>query len=291
MLIDPPNVLVRMSAEVASKRAINTDPAEQKIDPRKLERWQQRGEVRKPRDLKAPRREEEQEEGERREDTQQQVYWRYKKVSMEERQEANVTISHDGDYAFASVQVLDDICPEEHQPMVIEDDGEGTAIHEPQYGDTLHAVLRPSFAFFANRVDPDGPLKGEDDWQADEYLGEYMQASAENTHRPLKPNVARNFLGSANRMGTDGLIKGEGNSQADEYLGEYVENDDYKPLKANVARDFSDSERGDASDSKKGDPSDLERRDSSGSVRRVLSDSERRDSSDSERKDSSDSER
>ena len=184
MLIDPPNALVRMSAEVAQKRDINTNLADQKIDAKKLQHWQERGEVRKPfRDIKVPKEEEEQEIGKRGEDKQQQIYWRYRKVDMEQRQEANVTISHDGEYAFAAVQVLDETYPKKHQPIIFEDDGEGRAIHEPQYGDRMYAVMRPSFTYFANQNIPDGQFAEEEEVQADKYLGEYMEESAKRIFR------------------------------------------------------------------------------------------------------------
>ena len=187
MLIDPPNVLVCMSAEVARKRDINTNLAEQKIDAEKLQHWQKRGEVRKPfQDIKAPKEEREREEGELEEDKEQQIYWRYRKVDMEQRQEANVTISHDGEYAFAAVQVLDEPYPQANQPMIIEDNGEGRAIHEPQYGDRMYAVMRPSFAYFANQNQPDGQFAEEEEVQADKYLGQYMQESVKSIFRNVE---------------------------------------------------------------------------------------------------------
>ena len=54
-------------------------------------------------------------------------------VKEEDRQLADLSISHDGDYAVAVCMAVD----EEHEvdTMVLIDNGEGDPIHEPEWGD------------------------------------------------------------------------------------------------------------------------------------------------------------
>ena len=65
------------------------------------------------------------------------IYRRRLLILDEERQEADLSISHDGDYAIAVCLALDeemDSVGHEYKPVV--DDGNGEPIHEPEYRDT-----------------------------------------------------------------------------------------------------------------------------------------------------------
>ena len=54
-------------------------------------------------------------------------------VSDKERQTADISISHDTDYAVAVCMAVDDL--EEQDLEAVVDEGLGNAIHEPQWGD------------------------------------------------------------------------------------------------------------------------------------------------------------
>ena len=58
---------------------------------------------------------------------------RNKLVSMKDRSTADLSISHDGDYAIAVVQAFQEDHGQSSTPLI--DDGEGEPIHEPQCGD------------------------------------------------------------------------------------------------------------------------------------------------------------
>jgi phosphopantetheinyl transferase (holo-ACP synthase) len=55
------------------------------------------------------------------------------RIDMQDRQMADGSISHDGDYVFAMCQALDHVWSKED--LRIEDDGNGPQIHEPEKGD------------------------------------------------------------------------------------------------------------------------------------------------------------
>ena len=65
----------------------------------------------------------------------EELYWRYKRIKVRDRQEADVTISHDGEYVVAFVQALDEPLPNSGETEIIIDDGEGPQMHEPLAGD------------------------------------------------------------------------------------------------------------------------------------------------------------
>ena len=70
-------------------------------------------------------------------DNEKQIYRRCRLIRDEERQEADLSISHDGDYAFAVCLALnEDVDAVGHEYSPIVDDGNGEPIHEPQYGDS-----------------------------------------------------------------------------------------------------------------------------------------------------------
>ena len=145
MLIDPPSSIVSLTAEVAEQRQIDTK-GRQKLD-----------------------REEVQKLGVSVMDSSDvgQMYWRYKKINMEERQLADLSISHDGEYAFAVVQALDVVLDDTQPLKVIKDDGAGDPIHEPQHGDRGFLELRSIY--------------GKEDLQLQEHAGSssgYVQKSA-----------------------------------------------------------------------------------------------------------------
>ena len=65
-----------------------------------------------------------------------EIFRRRRLILDEERQEADLSISHDGDYAIAVCLALDeevDSIGHENKPVL--DDGKGEPIHEPEYGD------------------------------------------------------------------------------------------------------------------------------------------------------------
>lgn len=60
---------------------------------------------------------------------------RRRRIKAEERQLAEVSISHDGDYAMAVCMAVDGPAEQiDEQPMII-DDGSGSPIHEPEWAD------------------------------------------------------------------------------------------------------------------------------------------------------------
>ena len=54
-------------------------------------------------------------------------------IQEEDRQLADLSISHDGEYAIAVCLALDEVCGEDPEPII--DDGTGEPIHEPEWGD------------------------------------------------------------------------------------------------------------------------------------------------------------
>ena len=64
------------------------------------------------------------------------IYQRRRLVRHEERQKADLSISHDGNYAFAVCLALSDGTGSDErdlEPLI--DSGEGEPIHEPEWGD------------------------------------------------------------------------------------------------------------------------------------------------------------
>ena len=60
-------------------------------------------------------------------------YRRRRLVKMQDRSQADASLSHDGDYAIAVCQVLDEVADTDAECIV--DSGEGPALHEPEHGD------------------------------------------------------------------------------------------------------------------------------------------------------------
>ena len=58
------------------------------------------------------------------------------RIPAEERQMAQVSISHDGDYATAVCVALDEPFVRPDEQSLIIDDGTGDSFHEPEWGDT-----------------------------------------------------------------------------------------------------------------------------------------------------------
>ena len=54
-------------------------------------------------------------------------------MKMEDRRLADVTISHEGQYAIAVCQALDELHVQDSTPII--DTSNGEPLHEPQYGD------------------------------------------------------------------------------------------------------------------------------------------------------------
>ena len=172
MLVDPPNALVRMSAEVAWKRGLNTLEHEQKLSGDMIGQDRRFGDIAAPEVPLAA--------SEERNIVSERTYWRYKRVRMEERQVASVSISHDKDYAFAVVQALDEPCPEERDPIIVDDDGEDAPIHEPQIGDDGFLALSPRIkpSVLADEGDESG---GGEDFD----IQGYMQESSKSIFRKV----------------------------------------------------------------------------------------------------------
>lgn len=57
------------------------------------------------------------------------------KVSSQDRQLADLSVSHDGEYAVAVCLALNEMVDDAHQKQVIVDDGTGDPIHEPEWAD------------------------------------------------------------------------------------------------------------------------------------------------------------
>lgn len=62
-------------------------------------------------------------------------YQRRAKVAEEDRQVAEISISHDGEYAIATCIALDKAADDKEEKPIILDDGSGEPIHEPEWGD------------------------------------------------------------------------------------------------------------------------------------------------------------
>lgn len=109
MLIDPPQPLVKMSHAVAEKRGLK---------PKTFKAFKL-GLVVPSVEAKLSG-----------------MYFRPKLVRPEDRQTADLSISHDGEYAVALVQAIVDPSSENNIDLeTIEDDGNGEPIHQPQFGD------------------------------------------------------------------------------------------------------------------------------------------------------------
>ena len=57
------------------------------------------------------------------------------KIKADERQVAEVSISHDGDYAVAVCMAVDELPVDSSEQSLIIDDGSNDSIHEPEWGD------------------------------------------------------------------------------------------------------------------------------------------------------------
>ena len=65
----------------------------------------------------------------------QRFLTRRRRVKAEERQMAEVSISHDGDYAVAVCMAFDEPPKRPEEQAVVFDDGSGSPIHEPEWAD------------------------------------------------------------------------------------------------------------------------------------------------------------
>ena len=57
------------------------------------------------------------------------------KIKAAERQVAEVSISHDGDYAVAVCMAVDELPVDTSEQSLIVDDGSNDSMHEPEWGD------------------------------------------------------------------------------------------------------------------------------------------------------------
>lgn len=64
-----------------------------------------------------------------------ETFERRARVREDERQVAELNISHDGDYSIAVCMALDQAPEEMEGDEFIDDDGSGEPIHEPVWGD------------------------------------------------------------------------------------------------------------------------------------------------------------
>ena len=62
-------------------------------------------------------------------------FYRAPRIRMEHRRVADVSISHDGKYAFATALAVEDYEIPSQNPEFVDDNGEGEPIHEPEWGD------------------------------------------------------------------------------------------------------------------------------------------------------------
>jgi hypothetical protein len=121
LLIDPPNPRISMTKKVALQRGLRivTTTPTTTITTTTI-----------------PLTEESEHVGGRISEEDSKLWWRRRKIHMHERQLADLSISHDGEYAFAVVQVLNEVNTDTGEdPAVIVDDGTGESIHEPELGD------------------------------------------------------------------------------------------------------------------------------------------------------------
>ena len=65
----------------------------------------------------------------------QRFLTRRRRVKAEERQMAEVSISHDGDYAVAVCMASDEPPKRTEEQPIVFDDGSGSPIHEPEWAD------------------------------------------------------------------------------------------------------------------------------------------------------------
>ena len=65
----------------------------------------------------------------------QRFLTRHRRVKAEERQIAEVSISHDGDYAMAVCMAFDEPPKHEKEQLMVFDDGSGSPIHDPEWAD------------------------------------------------------------------------------------------------------------------------------------------------------------
>ena len=115
MLIDPPTALVQMDDRVAQHRGLRRFAAPQShsagatagsAEAAAVDATDQRG---------------------------GRTHRRRGRVPMQDRREAEASLSHDGDYAVAVCQVFNEAPAGESDGIV--DDGTGPPLHEPEYGD------------------------------------------------------------------------------------------------------------------------------------------------------------
>ena len=154
MLIDPPFSIVCMSEEVARKRGIRTGYTEDFNRERVVEllRGTLGRETRGPsplgKDVEAQ--------------LKGQVIFRHKSVRMEDRQLADLSISHDGDFAVAVVQALDEPLPNHSKPELVVDDGQGRPMHAQQVGDEGYKRLGKVVRFMRGTGRSEGQEGGEE---------------------------------------------------------------------------------------------------------------------------------
>ena len=65
----------------------------------------------------------------------QRFLTRRRRVKAEERQIAEVSISHDGEYAVAVCMAFDEPPKDLEEELMVFDDGSGSPIHEPEWAD------------------------------------------------------------------------------------------------------------------------------------------------------------
>ena len=128
MLIDPPRRIVKMDIETAIARGLRETVLNQKDRKvltvgtlSKADGTASEGDTMRTRPPSS------------RQSTLRHSIDRRHLVKEEDKQLADLSISHDGDYAIAVCMALDEGIDEHTEPCI--DDGTGEAIHEPEWGD------------------------------------------------------------------------------------------------------------------------------------------------------------
>lgn len=121
MLIDPPStIVIRMSATVAHMRGLKARPAPKRDEGNQIVSTLNEYELEAS--LAGPV-------------MHSGIYYRAARIRMEDRRVADMSISHDGEYAFAVVMAAEDYQGSIQDSEMVDDDGNGPPIHEPEWGD------------------------------------------------------------------------------------------------------------------------------------------------------------
>ena len=118
VLIDPPMRLVMMDDRVARLRGLRLPP----VPPFRSASSEASAVASRIHDQRG-----------RRSSNASRTHQRRSRVAMQDRREADASLSHDGEYAVAVCQALDEAA--ETAAECITDNGQGQPLHEPEYGD------------------------------------------------------------------------------------------------------------------------------------------------------------